>query len=62
MVILFLNEMKKKSQLRVNDKIKNPIILFVGRFSERKGLHILVQAMNRIVEEYPRVTLQVIGA
>ena len=52
---------EKKSQLRVNDKTKDPIILFVGRFSERKGLHILVQAMNRVVEEHPGVTLQVIG-
>ena len=38
-----------------------PRALFVGRVSPEKGLHVLMQAMNRVVEAVPGASLDVIG-
>ncbi|MFO1070104.1 MAG: glycosyltransferase family 4 protein [Geminicoccaceae bacterium] len=38
-----------------------PRALFVGRVSPEKGLHVLAQAMNRVVEAVPQASLDVIG-
>lgn len=37
-------------------------ILFVGRFDENKGLHVLVEALNMVKQELPRVQLNIVGA
>lgn len=37
------------------------MILFVGWLNERKGLHRLLQAMPRVLQEYPAARLTVIG-
>ena len=39
----------------------NRELLFVGRFVEKKGLHVLLSAMPKIIEKYPDVHLTVAG-
>lgn len=36
-------------------------LLFVGRLAEKKGLHILIDALPRVLDVYPDVRLRVIG-
>jgi glycosyltransferase involved in cell wall biosynthesis len=41
--------------------IEVPRLLFVGRVSPEKGLHVLLEAFHRIVAEYPQVHLDIVG-
>ncbi|MBC6477189.1 MAG: glycosyltransferase family 4 protein [Hormoscilla sp. GM7CHS1pb] len=36
-------------------------ILFVGRISPEKGVHVLIDAFNRVVSRYPNVELKIVG-
>jgi len=36
-------------------------IVFIGRISPEKGVHVLIQAFGRIAAEYPDVTLDLVG-
>jgi glycosyltransferase involved in cell wall biosynthesis len=36
-------------------------LLFVGRLAEKKGLHVLIDALPEIVRRYPEVRLRVVG-
>ncbi len=36
-------------------------LLFVGRVSPEKGIHVLIDAFNLVVEEYPNVELDIVG-
>src|SRR5204863_4541962 len=36
-------------------------LLFVGRISPEKGIHILLEAFKKVVEHYPQVELRIIG-
>lgn len=38
-----------------------PRILFVGRISPDKGLHVLLEALRRVIQEYPDVQLDIVG-
>lgn len=42
------------------DKYK--VVLFVGRLSQKKGPHILVEAMKSVMETHPKTALMVIGS
>src|SRR5205807_7288673 len=42
-------------------KIKGPLLLFVGRLAEKKGVRYLLDAMPAIVQKFPTVTLLIIG-
>jgi len=44
-----------------NEAIKDPSILFVGGLYPRKGAHILVREMPRIIRKYPRAALTIVG-
>lgn len=57
---LFHPAMRDES-LRQQFSINGPFLLFVGRLTEVKGLHYLLQAMPEIVREYPDVKLLIIG-
>jgi glycosyltransferase involved in cell wall biosynthesis len=51
-----------------NELIKNnrhheqPNILFVGRISPEKGIHVLIDAFKQIVKYYPQASLNIIGS
>lgn len=36
-------------------------LLFVGRVSPEKGLHVLLQAFEKVLERYPQVQLEIVG-
>jgi spore coat protein SA len=36
-------------------------LLFVGRVSPEKGIHVLLEAFNEVLEEYPDVQLDIVG-
>jgi len=40
----------------------DPRILFVGRISPEKGLHVLLDAFARVVRQYPNAHLDIVGA
>ena len=40
---------------------REPMVLFVGRLSERKGPHHLIRAMASVQQEYPETELVLIG-
>ena len=40
----------------------NPTVIFVGRVSPEKGVHVLLDAMARVVKQLPEARLEVIGA
>jgi len=44
-----------------NIDIKDPSILFVGGLYPRKGAHVLVNEMPRIIKKYPRARLTIVG-
>lgn len=37
-------------------------ILFVGRISPEKGVHVLIDAFNKVVSRYPQVQLKLVGS
>ncbi|MEH2026154.1 glycosyltransferase family 4 protein [Nostoc sp.] len=37
-------------------------ILFVGRISPEKGIHVLIDAFNKVVSRYPQVQLKLVGS
>ncbi|MCU0535368.1 MAG: glycosyltransferase family 4 protein [Hydrococcus sp. Prado102] len=36
-------------------------LLFVGRVSPEKGVHVLLEAFNKVVEQFPNVSLDIVG-
>jgi glycosyltransferase involved in cell wall biosynthesis len=43
------------------DELKEPILLWVGRMIEEKGLIILLKGMKNIVREFPKASLTLVG-
>jgi glycosyltransferase involved in cell wall biosynthesis len=43
------------------EKLDNLNLLFVGRISPEKGLHILLDAFKLVIKEYPQVLLKIVG-
>ena len=41
--------------------IKEPNILFIGRLSPEKGVHILLEAFQTVLENYPASRLEIVG-
>ena len=41
--------------------LPRPTVLFVGRLEKRKGVHVLLQAIPRVLQELPHVYFMVIG-
>lgn len=48
-----------KEKLGIRDK---RVVLYVGRLSEKKGTHILLQAMQEVVSHCPDIVLLVVGS
>ncbi len=51
----------RKLRKELNLPLDVPIILFVGRLSIRKGIHILVDAFKHVVKEFPEAKLLIAG-
>lgn len=53
------NKQKIKKRLCVNEK--HPIILFVGKITARKGVHIAIEALKYVKKVYPSAILIIVG-
>lgn len=42
-------------------KLKKPVLLYVGRISPHKGVHLLLSAFRLVKEKFPAATLVVVG-
>jgi len=51
----------RKLRREFNLPLDVPIILFVGRLSIRKGIHILVDAFKHVIKEFPEAKLLIAG-
>lgn len=51
-----------REQLRYQYGVSNKkVILFVGRLSIKKGPHLLIQSMSRVLEQHPDAVLVIVG-
>ncbi len=50
---------KATAKLKYNERPSK--ILFVGRLAPEKGLHILIEAIRKVLDVFPNVTLTVVG-
>ncbi|MHA1721833.1 MAG: glycosyltransferase family 4 protein [Candidatus Baldrarchaeia archaeon] len=51
----------RKLREELNLPLDDPIVFFVGRFSVRKGIHILMDAFKHVVKEIPDAKLLIAG-
>jgi glycosyltransferase involved in cell wall biosynthesis len=51
----------KNLSLRRNLRVEAEMILFVGRLVEKKGVHNLLAAMQRVLRNFPKATLVLVG-
>ena len=54
--------LKYDKNIKKKYNIKGPLLLFVGRISEKKGLRYLIEAMPSILKRFPKTKLLVIGS
>ncbi|MFH1154550.1 MAG: glycosyltransferase family 4 protein [Pseudomonadota bacterium] len=45
-----------------NDNRHHPKLLFVGRVSPEKGIHVLIGAIKKLVTEYPLIHINIVGS
>ncbi|MGG4146297.1 glycosyltransferase family 4 protein [Paenibacillus algorifonticola] len=51
-----------RNQMREKYGVQNKkVILFVGRLSVKKGPHLLIEAMDRVLDEHPDAVLVIVG-
>ena len=52
---------KKIAQIIRKYHLKRPILLYVGRLSPHKGIHLLINALKIVKEKIPQATLLIVG-
>jgi glycosyltransferase involved in cell wall biosynthesis len=57
---MFVNDNNKDGE-RVHKKGDNKELLFVGRISPEKGVHVLLEAFKKVLKQYPQVQLKIVG-
>lgn len=55
------NHSKKSISLRYKYKINRELLLTVGRLAEKKGIKYVIEAMPKVLEEFPEAKLMVVG-
>lgn len=55
------NPEKRDEMIRQRYNVEGPLLLFVGRLTEKKGVKYLIQAMPEVVKEYPDAKLLIVG-
>ncbi len=58
--VLF-NPSKRDNSIKENYHINGPFLLFVGRLTEKKGVKYLIEAMPKIIKNFPKTKLIIIG-
>jgi len=56
------NPNKKDNSIKKKHKINGPLLLFVGRLAEKKGVRYLIEAIPEIIKRYPKVKLMIVGS
>ena len=52
---------KGKIRKKYNIRKKDPLLLYVGRISPHKGIHLLIKAFNLVLKEIPNSKLLIVG-
>lgn len=52
---------KEIAALEKKHELKKPVLLYVGRISPHKGIHLLLQAFKKVKEKIPEATLVIVG-
>ncbi len=52
---------KKITEITGKHNLKKPVLLYVGRISPHKGIHLLLQAFKLVREKVPSATLVIVG-
>jgi len=52
----------KFTPLSTSNEQEHPVILYVGRVIERKGVHLLMEAMERVITQFPQSKLIIVGS
>jgi len=53
---------KPAAEKPVSDREDGPHLLFVGRVSPEKGIHVLIRAVRKLARHYPSIRLNIVGA
>jgi len=56
-----VNQFASKSNHREKNMDRPKRLLFVGRISPEKGVHVLLEAFQQVVKSYPNVELELVG-
>ena len=54
-----LNKLQLKKKFGIEDK---RVVLFVGRLSQKKGVHVILNAMKKVMESNPKTALVIVGS
>ncbi len=52
---------RRDEKLRGRLGARGPLVLFVGRLAEKKGVRYLLEAMPKVIEKFPDTTLVIVG-
>jgi glycosyltransferase involved in cell wall biosynthesis len=55
------NPDKYDEKLKKKYNVTGPLLLFVGRLAEKKGVRYLIEAMPKIIQAFPKVILLIVG-
>lgn len=55
------NPSKFDRAIKLKYKVSGPLLLFVGRLAEKKGVRYLLEAMPAIIKEFPNIVLLIVG-
>ncbi len=56
-----INHFQVNSEAKITQKKEKITLLFVGRVSPEKGIHILLEAFNKVIEKCSHVQLKIVG-
>lgn len=56
-----IRDIKKINEIKNKYKVKGSLLIYVGRISPHKGIHLLIKAFNIVNKRFPKAKLLIIG-